>query len=246
MHYRYHILLLLVITVLIVVLDQYIRSRENSGQDRLEGFDCSQTLLSGGSVNNSHKTAFVCNGEYCKNSGGGNGCCIDVGAVAPVPTCTTINKHYIVSGDDGRIINETKRACGDDNYSLNPLSGKPLCEYDENKERCQPTKYYPSNPKQPDCHSYSPQPSGSGGHRENNKYQYYEECVKMTNAGECVMRGTNGPIKCPPNDSYGAIKTASQCMNPSDENPSGYGCYGTNGNFIPPNKDGSCPDNGQN
>lgn len=53
MHTGYHILLLLVITVLIVVLDQYIRSRDHKNHVNLERFsDYSKTLLSNRSVNN--------------------------------------------------------------------------------------------------------------------------------------------------------------------------------------------------
>lgn len=245
MHTGYHILLLLVITVLIVILDQYVRSREDGNNEMFEGFDGNLPLLSGGSVNNSHKTAFICDDGYCKNSGGGNGSCIDVGAVSPIPTCTTINKHYIVSGDDGSIINKAKIACGKDNYSLHPLSGKPMCKYDEATQRCQPTQYYPSDPKQPDCHSQSPlQPSTSGGHHTKkckygpsgpeganycNLRSNYNKCVQMVTADKTtgVTRGTNGPIKCTDPSDEDCIHTVDQCKNPYDETPAGFGCYGS-------------------
>lgn len=242
MHTGYHILLLLVITVLIVVLDQYVRSREDN-QETFEGFtntDCSRTLLSGGSVNNSHKTALVCDGGYCKNSGGGNGCCIDIGAVAPVPTCTTINKHYIVRADDGSIINESKKACEyESSYSLNPLSGEPLCEYDEATKRCQPTKYYPKKPKQPDCGNNPLNPSKNHGKKcrygptGNTSSDYcnlrdqYEKCVSMVKQGIAVSRGTNGPIKCTDPSDEDCIHSIKECKKPFDETPSGFGCYGS-------------------
>lgn len=254
MHTGYHILLLLTITVLIVVLDEYIRSREGN-QNRLETFsnpipnpdptvDCSRVALTGSSVNNSASTALICEDGYCQSTGsGGNGCCIDVGATSPVPTCSTINAHYIVSGENGTIINDAEKVCGANNYSLNPLTGKPLCKYDETSKRCQPTQYYPSDPKQPDCHSTSPlNPSGGGiyygkcrygpngpeGANYCNLISDYEKCLAMIkkDSKTGVARGTDGPIACTNPDDEDCIHTADGCMTPYDETPSGFGCYG--------------------